>query len=70
MTDKVMTIDEFLKMACFVLAILVVIVGVWLFIVFRKARQQRLEERLRSMGTTHACSTFKFVGNRADIILV
>lgn len=64
MTEKVLSLDDFLKAACFILAILVAIVGIWLCLVFRKARRQQMDEMLRSLGTTTTDATFKLVRHR------
>ena len=66
MTQKVLSLDDFLKAACFILAILVAIVGVWLWLVYRKAKRQEIEELVRSLGTTNADGTFKLVRHRRN----
>ena len=71
MNEKLFSLDDFLKVACFILAILVAIVGVWLYLVFRKARRQEMENMLRSLGTTTTHATFKLVRHRRqDQIIV
>ena len=71
MTQKVLSLDDFLKAACFILAILVAIVGIWLWLVYRKARRQEMEELVRSLGTTTTDGTFKLIRHRRhDQILV
>ena len=66
MTDKLISLNYFLKAACLVLAVLVAIVGVWLGVVYRKSKRQRMEDLVRSMGTMNAGQTFKLIRHRRD----
>ena len=67
MTDKIISLDDFLKAACFVLAVLVAIVGVWLWLVYQKAKRQGMEDLMRSMGTMNADHTFKLIRHNETI---
>ena len=66
MTEKIISLNDFLKAACLVLAVLVAIVGVWLWLVYRKAKIHGMEDLMKSMGTMNADHTFKLVRHRRD----
>ena len=66
MTDKIISLNDFLKAACLVLAVLVSVVGVWLWQVYQRAKRQGMEDLMRSMGTMNADHTFKLIRHRRD----
>ena len=42
------------------------VVGVWLWLVYQKAKRQGMEDLMRSMGTMNADHTFKLIRHRRD----